>query len=504
MAVYFKDIFRNSSTRILVIIFFSLIMLSVFFMSHSYFTQLDLHEHSELNKLNGVARTLALQIDGDAHQKLYNKYKSKDEISETNQDSVYEAIHHQLLKAQLQNKIGTDIYTLVFNETNNNFEFGVTSGITPYYRHNWLKFKPEHVSYYQKGYSIRPYLDEHGSWLSAFAPLKNSNGDVVAILQVDQEFDPFISLARASILKELAIGIVVFIIVALFLLHSIKTILTKEEEMINELIAQKAEVEEKSSEITASIRYAKTIQTAILPCQNTMDQYFSESFVVYKPKDIVSGDFYWLSPVKNTYTGDSVVVFAVADCTGHGVPGAFLSLIGNNYLNRAITEREVNNPAQALDYLNVGINEIFSENKDEEAIKDGMDISFCSLDRKNMKLEFSGAKNPIYIIRNKKLIEIKGDRHAIGKPVGGNLLPFTNHIEKVEEGDCIYIFSDGFPDQFGGPHGKKFRYKPMKELLLSISGQSMEKQHQILSSTFSDWKGDLEQIDDVCIIGVRV
>ncbi|MBL4624415.1 MAG: SpoIIE family protein phosphatase, partial [Flavobacteriales bacterium] len=491
-------------TRILVIIFMCLIALTGFFLGHGYYTQIGLYEKAELNRLNGVARTLSLQINGDAHQWLYGNFKAKDAIKTSDQDSIYNAIHNCLQRAQIQNEINTDIYTMVYEADEDAFRFVVTSGESPYFRHQWLNFKPEHVASYHVGSSIHPYEDEHGTWLSAFSPILNSESTVVGVIQVDQEFDPFIEMARASIMKDTLGCIFVFFVIAFFLLKSIKTILSKEEEMINEIINQKHEIEEKSHEIMASIRYAERIQSAILPSELLIKECLPDSFVLYQPKDIVSGDFYWIAKPKVSDPDNEVIICAAVDCTGHGVPGAFVSIVGNNFLNRVVDSKNINSPADALNYLNEGVHETFKLHETEESLKDGMDIALCAIYPKKNKLVFAGAKNPLYLIRNGELIEIKGDKHPIGAHIGDSLEPFTNHEMRIEKGDCIYLFSDGYADQFGGPKGKKYRYKQFKQMLLDINSKSMNDQKLILSNAFTEWKGDLEQIDDVCVIGIRI
>ena len=255
---------------------------------------------------------------------------------------------------------------------------------------------------------------------------------------------------------------------------------------------QKQELEIKNELLTSSINYAKRIQLAILPEDQTIQNYLPNSFILYKPKDIVSGDFYWIDKV-----GDNIL-FSAVDCTGHGVPGAFMSIVGNNGLNKAVKEYDIITPSKVLDSLNEHVSETLKQDTSE--IKDGMDLSFYSLNTKTNELEFSGANNPLYIISKGELEEIKADRQAIGDKGKS----FTNHKIQLKNGDCIYSFTDGYADQFGGEKGKKFMYGKFKNLLIEISPKPMSKQKQILISTFENWKGDLEQVDDICIIGVRI
>jgi len=253
-----------------------------------------------------------------------------------------------------------------------------------------------------------------------------------------------------------------------------------------------SEIEEKNKEITASISYAKRIQSAILPDNIVMKNHFNDFFVLYKPKDIVAGDFYWFDVV------DDTVLVAVADCTGHGVPGAMVSVVCNNALNRAVREFGLLKPSDILDKVTDLVIEQFE--KSDEDVKDGMDIALCSINGDT--LEYSGANNPLWIVREGGVLETKAVKQPVVK--FDKRQPFVNHEITLDKLDSVYIFSDGYIDQFGGPKGKKLKAKPFREFLLSIEGKPMESQKKLLSEKFETWKGDLEQIDDVCVIGVKV
>jgi serine phosphatase RsbU (regulator of sigma subunit) len=268
--------------------------------------------------------------------------------------------------------------------------------------------------------------------------------------------------------------------------------------MNDQIVFQKEIIEEKNKDITDSIHYAKHIQQAILPPEDMIYEYLKESFILYQPKDIVSGDIYWLHKAEDT------VFFAAVDCTGHGVPGALMSVVGHSALNTLISHTPNQQPSDILNNLGSSIRETFKHQYMQEQINDGMDIALCALDRKKMILSFSGAKSPLCIVRNNELIEIKGDKQAIEGSQSNNVKPFTHNELKVQPGDCIYVFSDGYNDQFGGAKGKKFKYSQLKSLLLSIASQPMYKQKNILSETLENWKGNLQQVDDILLIGVRV
>lgn len=263
------------------------------------------------------------------------------------------------------------------------------------------------------------------------------------------------------------------------------------------------EIEQKNNEITDSITYAKRIQEAILPSKELMKRCLPNSFVFYQPKDIVAGDFYWVVEI------DGKVLFAVGDCTGHGVPGAMVSVVCHNAMDRSIREYKLNDPGEILDKTRELISEQLNKSKSDResslsTIRDGMDIAFCVLDKKTQKLSYAGAFNPLWIIRkgSSEIEEIKADRQAIGRV--DTPKPFQTKNVELNSGDSVYIFSDGYADQFGGVDGKKFKSKHFKKLLVSVEGKSMEEQYLTLKNHFENWRGELEQIDDVCVIGVKI
>ena len=259
------------------------------------------------------------------------------------------------------------------------------------------------------------------------------------------------------------------------------------------------ELEEKNREIMDSITYAKRIQNAILPPLKVVKEYLQESFILYKPKDIVAGDFYWMEAVVSKENNkEKTVLFAAADCTGHGVPGAMVSVVCNNALNRSVREHGLTDPGEILNKTREIVIQEFE--KSDEEVKDGMDIALCSLEGNTLK--YAGAHNPLWIIRNGELLETKANKQPIGQ--FDNPEPYITHSFDLEPGDSLYIFSDGYVDQFGGEKGKKFKAKAFRELLLSIQDKPMEEQKLIIDETFETWRGALEQIDDVCIIGVRI
>ena len=293
--------------------------------------------------------------------------------------------------------------------------------------------------------------------------------------------------------------IIILYMIAIVFENSKNTALKNLDKKNKQLDVQKKNLEIKQKEILDSITYAKKIQEAILPSDKQVALLLPRSFVLYKPKDIVSGDFYWATQWGNK------ILFAAVDCTGHGVPGAFMSIVGQNLLNQAINEYGLTKPNLILNSLNKGISRTLNQNKEIAEIKDGMDISLCCWDMKEMVLEFAGAYNPLWILRNNEILVIEGDKFPVGSFIDDQPQNFKNNEIPLLKGDIIYIFTDGYADQFGGPKGKKIKQKQIKELLLEIHHEPLLRQREILDKYIEDWKGGKEeQLDDILFMGVSV
>jgi Serine phosphatase RsbU, regulator of sigma subunit len=257
-------------------------------------------------------------------------------------------------------------------------------------------------------------------------------------------------------------------------------------------------IEDYINKITDSIKYAEQIQKAILPPIKVVRELFAKSFIFFKPKDIVSGDFYWFG------RRDDKILFAAADCTGHGVPGAFMSIVGYDLINRAINENGIIKPSDILEFLNDQIRISLRKEEEDLVLKDGMDISFCCLDINTLELEYSGALCPLVYVRQGKIYEIKPDSCSIGISIKKLNRRFTNHVIQLQPEDTIYLFSDGFIDQFGGQNRKKFMRQNFINTLLDISHSDINEQSSLLEDIFHRWKGNNEQIDDILVVGIKI
>jgi serine phosphatase RsbU (regulator of sigma subunit) len=297
------------------------------------------------------------------------------------------------------------------------------------------------------------------------------------------------------------IGVIVVLIVVLifsFFLYNRFKITTKQNRIIE---SQKQVVEEKNKQITDSINYAQRIQTALLPAESDLKNVFAESFIYFQPKDIVSGDFIWLHRLKEH--NNDYFFFAVADCTGHGVPGGFMSMLGTSFLNEIVIEKRIHQPAEVLNTLREKVIHSLKQRDESAESKDGMDIVFLKFDMSKRELTYASANNGFYIVNaNGELKEFDPDKMPIG--VYGEMNSFKQQTISLEKGSMIYTFTDGFADQFGGEAGKKFKYAQFEKLLVENASSAAETQKQRVIAAFSNWKKDYEQVDDVCLSGIRV
>jgi serine phosphatase RsbU (regulator of sigma subunit) len=310
----------------------------------------------------------------------------------------------------------------------------------------------------------------------------------------------------------------ILILVLCFAIFVYRSFLQKQKSHI-EITHQKHIIEEKQNSILDSIHYAKRIQTALITSEKYIDRNLNRLlgndkqnletsfdtknfFIFYQPKDIVSGDFYYALAHHHPESDVEKLYLCAADCTGHGVPGAFMSMLNISYLNESIIEKKIVNPNLVLDLIRDEIIASLNPEGSEEESKDGMDCILCAFDFTNNILEYAAANNSFYIVRNGLLISCAADKMPVGKH--SDMRPFALRTVQLEKGDIVYLLTDGYADQFGGPKGKKFKYKPLEQLLVSNYKLPMDEQKEILNKNFEVWKGNLEQVDDVLLIGIRV
>ncbi|HRG00297.1 MAG TPA: SpoIIE family protein phosphatase [Bacteroidia bacterium] len=292
--------------------------------------------------------------------------------------------------------------------------------------------------------------------------------------------------------------------------------LKKSKDELERIVEERtAALKHKEQEIIDSIKYALRIQLSIIPTQQRVKSLLPKSMVYYKPKDIVSGDFYWIENIEDE------VLFSAVDCTGHGVPGAMMSVIGLKSLTQAVQDKQLSKPSEILQFLDIAVNDTLRQSYDPGAVKDGMDLALCNINYKTLTLQYAGAFNPLVLVRKNiastykvtsdretfygnDVLEIKSDKCPIGSNHDGIADTFTNHTIQLQKDDCIFIYTDGYADQFGGPKGKKFKYNQLKDVLIANAHLPMDEQYNALDKSFNAWKGKQEQVDDVLVIGVKI
>ncbi|MGL5888780.1 MAG: PP2C family protein-serine/threonine phosphatase [Bacteroidia bacterium] len=488
--------FRNATTRILILVFSAGFLMVVYFLTHSYYTLINAYQEGELSKLKGIIYTLAPQINGDEHEWLTKKYPNKDDLKQPGDDSIYLNIQGQLKAAVQSNMMPEDaIYTMMYDSADSKFKFAVFSRGS-FWFHEWKEFHEQHLADYTKGGVVPTYKDENGTWLSAFVPLRNSRGKQIGIIQADSRFDSFIAAARKSIFIDSLISLGVVAVIGIFLWFTIRKLLMAEEKAALELRNALQQLELSNREVVESIEYARRIQDAILPSIRRLSQVFGDSFVFYQPRDIVSGDFFWMAE-----EGDWVYIAAV-DCTGHGVPGAFMSIIGSTFLTEIISSGERHTPSEILNKLEVKITAAMCHDGSQN--RDGMDIGLVAVNRVTREVEFAGALRPLVITGSQEIQEIRANRFPIGGGIDIPKTSFTNHSVQLNNGDSFYLFTDGYADQIGGPKNKRIGTKRLKEQLDQLNNTPPCNRRESIEEFWQIWRGTNEQMDDVLLIGMKL
>lgn len=403
-----------------------------------------------------------------------------------------------------------DFLKTVQDYKHNNITFKFSS---PYFPENELKFKYILEGFEDKwsNWDVKTYKDYTNLYEGTYTfKVKAQNIYGVESEVAEYEFSILPPWYRTVWAVILYIIVAIGIIIVSVKLYTRKLQLEKirleqiVKERTEEVVKQKDEIEkqrdeiaDKNKSITDSIEYAKRIQTAVLPSKELAAEILPEHFILFRPRDIVSGDFYWFTKK------DNLLIITAADCTGHGVPGAFMSMLGVSFLNEIVNKHDIRKANEILNHLRADVKKTLSQTGKEGEAKDGMDIALCIVDLENMKLQYAGAYNPMYMFRNNELMEFKADRNPIGIYIKEKD-SFTNNEIDIQPGDVFYIFSDGYEDQFGGENGEKFKSKNFKALLQQIHQKPMAEQREILNANIDNWRGKWEQVDDIIVLGIRL
>jgi serine phosphatase RsbU (regulator of sigma subunit) len=391
---------------------------------------------------------------------------------------------------------------MVRSNSGDYFEFIVSSSEAPYFRHTYKEFPEQLLREFEVGGKLNVHSSENGMWLSAFAPIKNNQNETIAVIQADRDFEEYYAIAKEKLFNDLLISLAIFVVILFIVLKFLRSIIKNEEKQKEELETSYKIIAHKNKDISDSINYAKRIQDSLIPSLKDIRSVFPHSYVFFRGKDVVSGDFPYMAQIENS----NIVYIASVDCTGHGVPGALISIIGNYLLNDLIVSKEMNEPGDILRALHFGVVSTLNQEQEDSLSNDGMDIALIKVDREAQTFEFAGAHRSLIQIKNGELEEIKGSKLSIGGTHytrRGKKMDFINYKTQYNEGDSIHFYSDGYPDQFGGPETRKFGQKNMRAFFNRHANENMEVIGSKLESTFDDWRSGHKQMDDVLVMGIK-
>ncbi len=476
-----------------------IIIITAFFLTYSYYSQLAQIKSQRTELLYAIAGGAASGIDGELHQSILNAHPDSNSITEVREDSSYFRIHDQLNRVQSLNKLSSPLYTLVYDYKNKYFQYVVRSDNQVYYLNSYKKFPKALLTNYEKGGVLEPYETENGEWISAYYPIRDADGHVTGLVQADEKFEIFINNVNSKFTRFMIICILFILCMTIALLPVVSRMLSKEEKVMKTLKSQKFELERVNADLSDSVKYASSMQRAISPPKELFSEFFEDHFVLNMPKDVVSGDFYWMQ--KN----DQGVTLVVSDCTGHGVPGAMMSMMGISMLNSITQKKKNTGSGDILNLLDNEVDKLLYKSATETNHYDGMDISVLKVDLEDKKLSFSAAMSGIYHSGLKGDAKfIRGDRFPIGGKDLYEKTPFVQQDIPYQSGKWVYLFSDGYQDQFGHELNKKFTRKRFFNLLQENVHLSGFDQLNVVKKTILDWKGNSDQIDDILVVGIKL
>ena len=488
---------KRTRLRIYITVYGGLILLSAYFIGHNYNAQLRSAEYSTLSKLYGIASTLSEQVDRGALKDLFDAFPLQGDTSGLSENQTFQMYSQLFNRTVIVNGLKTPIYTLTYDSVGDKFIGGIASNGQGSYGWHYESPPEKLKSIYYLGGTIPPFEDDHGTWLTAVCPLRDSEGKVFAVIEADYPFDSFISEARNELFDSLLVSVLVMILVGFTTYPILNKVLRDQEQSTAALEVANQVISEKNEEVKSSLEYARTIQETMLPTPEQMNAFLTHCMVFNLPRDIVSGDFYWFHKIS-----ESRALVAVADCTGHGVPGALMSIMGHSYLNELVGEQKIESPSEILERLNEKIEVTFAcAERTKKQGTDGMDMGLVLIDKSKKELTFSGARRPLTIISGTEVSQVKGTRRGIGEHYLTTDVPFEETTILLTGAATYYLCTDGLQDQFGGPSGKKLMGKRVINWLKGLQVQPATTRSEELNKLFTDWKGELEQIDDICVLG---
>lgn len=486
---------RKFRTRILTTVFLGMLLLAAFLIYGQYKRSLELSERLVLERLRSVATTLKPQLDVELMQALFEQHPLG--FSDTVQlktDTVYRQFNRILRNAFDANELKTPIYTLTCDKDTNQLRLGISSHGVSTYGMQYTSHVQEHLDVYEQGGVIPAYTDAYGTWLSALIPLRTADGKQIAALAVDYPFDDFVMYAEDDAVANIRAALGIFSVIAIVLFAALSVMIRSDERRQLELKKIHEQIREKTEDLEAGIRYAARMQTALQPSREELSDFFADQLFIDLPKDTVSGDFLWFHRLDKNRA-----LVAVADCTGHGVPGALMTIMGYDLLNDAVNMEGATSPAGILKYVDMRICKAFGCQEGGQS-SDGMDMGICLIDRSSATITYAGARRPLLVVNDGNLQLVKATRKSIGEQqLNGS--SFEDVALPMIPSDRYFLYSDGLQDQFGGERGKKLGHRALRSWLTLLKGSMAATGKAQLISKLHDWKGSEEQVDDICLFG---
>ncbi len=479
---------NRTSNRILFILYGTLFVLCASLIAVAHVYELRSQRQEAVARLAAITASVADQVPAKHVSMLLERYDGRGMLIKNTQDARYYVMHDHLRKAADRNGLELPVYILAYDRVKQELQVVATSSDRPDLRMPYEGPASRLLAAYEQGGTLADLPE----LLIAFAPLVDETGTTTGIAVASMDRDKAATSAWAALWRNILIAFILFGVAGFILFRYVASWVKQNE-------ADRLSLATRNLDMTDSIAYAGKIQRALVPSPDVYQAQFPGAFVIDRPKDLVSGDFHWYHRIN-----ESECFVAAADCTGHGLPGAMMATIGCSLLNEIVPANVDKDPAELLALINGRLVSTLHQQGKKRGAGDGMDIALCRIDRDQREILFAGAFRPLYWSHNGQVSIINGDRRPVG---GAHQEPgrkYTCHRLAYAPGDRIYLFSDGYVDQFGGPERKRFMAARLHELLNSNQHVSMESQGALLERAFLDWKGDEEQVDDVCLLGLAV
>lgn len=487
-----KKHFAATSRKVLLLLCAASLCIGLAFIIRDHRGRTGALQEQALARLSGVTGTLSAQIEGDRIARLLDTFDSRGMLVKNTQDAWYYVQHSALLKSADAAGLTDPLLIIAFDARKQELQTVVTSADRPELRNAYTGPAAMQVQRFLQQPDGPPLRMATPDALIAVDAVRDKQGRTVGALLARSSVDLIRAESRAELLRAIGFTVFLFAAIGLLLFRHVGRLVRREEE-------EHSSLQLRHEGITDSIAYAGKIQAALIPPPDRFREQFEDFFVLHRPRDVVSGDFHWFHRID-----DHACLVAAADCTGHGLPGAMLAAIACSLLNDLVRDRPQDDPAALLAELNRRLVRALHQEGQRSGAGDGLDIALCRIDRSANEILFAGALRPLYWMHQGQLTVINGDR----KPVGGaHHAPdrtFSVHRIAYQDGDSIYLFSDGYVDQFGGPDRKKFMTARFNEILVANHRLPMAMQAEALEQAFNAWKGAQPQVDDVCVLGIAV